>query len=248
MEKAKGRYIAFVDGDDSLALNFIEKLLFVITSSDADIAFCDFNIIGKGNEHEYSDVIYEDKESIIDAFISGQLTNRIMNKLYVRDSLGRVTFPNGRNIKEDAYWSSKVLMNATKVIGIPDALYNYRVYSGSSSQRKLSDIEIIGMYTNDLEKYNCFLNNTTSDIQKEAIIGLSEPIIRWLLIYAKDLTMFNVYKSIFTWCDLTGLEQYSLRDNTYKEVNELGKRIIREEFHRLTLKGKISLLRNKAKR
>lgn len=127
LDIVQGEYIAFVDSDDFVHLDYIKKLVAIINQKDCDIAICGF-------------------EKFVDgAYVPQKKTNGIVkylnpkdcyvhtdayfdvawNKLYRRTVIGDVRYPY-RKLHEDMYTTYKIMFAARKIGITQDALYFYR--------------------------------------------------------------------------------------------------------------------------
>lgn len=124
---AKGEYLSFIDSDDYVALDFIEKLVSVCIQKEAEICVCGFSSdesrIGSGDT---SVCLFDKHESIMNLCNDGTgLYTVAWNKLYVRHLFDELRFPHGR-IHEDEAVMYKLLWNSDKTAVIGDKLYFYR--------------------------------------------------------------------------------------------------------------------------
>ena len=136
IEVSGGEYIAFVDSDDYVEPDYIEKLYAAISDSSADVAVCGF----KKEEMSNAEVAFDD-----DRVISAHTAMRILgdiypkenvllviawNKLYKRQLFDGVRFQEGR-IHEDEFCAHRIIGRCDKVAVISDVLYHYRIREGS---------------------------------------------------------------------------------------------------------------------
>ncbi len=154
LENASGEYLAFVDNDDAIDLDFFEKLYNQAKAEGADIC--------KGEVHEIS---YDGKD--VFGYLN-QLIRKNGSKLYFsyhwwtaiyRHSIVRdfkIRFPEGYPLGGDVLFLNQVLLNSQKVSLVDDAFYHYyrRKDSGDSkvlSMEKLKSVLTIhGMILDNL--------------------------------------------------------------------------------------------------
>lgn len=140
LERCRGQYILFVDSDDFIRVDMIEKLLASIETEHADIAVCDCYLTDKDGEllkkqnRGISDTVYTGEEILrfkVDILLEDLwLLVVAWNKLYRRSLFNRVRFPKGK-IHEDEYIFCKIYRQATTVSCISDKLYYYRKHDGT---------------------------------------------------------------------------------------------------------------------
>ena len=146
IDLACGEYIAFVDADDALNKDYINKLYKKCTQYDADIAICGY--IKNGKEclvnRKKSDEILDFKE--LGRCIISDKSIGVMpwGKLFKREIIGSIRFLQGR-IYEDDLFCFQVYSNCHKVVKINEPLYYYSenengiTYGGFS----IKDIDIL---------------------------------------------------------------------------------------------------------
>lgn len=141
IEMAKGKYLAFVDSDDWVASEYIEKMYDVCEKYDCDIVQCSY-------EDVYSEDIgiSEETKNVTPMFYSGKEfsyatytllsweCNLSWNKLYRRELFEEIRFPKGK-IHEDEFTTYKIVWNSCKIGVISNKLYYYRHRAGSIMQQ-----------------------------------------------------------------------------------------------------------------
>ena len=132
IEIATGEYIAFVDSDDFIMPDMLEKLLAAIQREKADIAACGIlDCEGDrrrawgckdlaGTPERIFDLLYHDTAYPVAAW----------NKLYRRECWQELRFPVGKTC-EDAFTTYRLIHNARRIVMVPQALYCYRIRPGS---------------------------------------------------------------------------------------------------------------------
>jgi len=160
MRLSKGNYIAFIDADDYLENNYIEKLV----ALKADIAVCSF----------YKEYSFKSKKNIItnkqeiktkSEFISdllnfqkavGCVWGKLFNAKYLKEN--NVFFDEELNLAEDADFILRVVQYVSKIIYVPDILYHY-VISQHSAVRKFEE-NYFKFYKKALNKMESIIDKT----------------------------------------------------------------------------------------
>lgn len=138
---AKGEYITFVDSDDYLDKNYIEKLYRAIKKDNTEISQCGiikFNEELKETQYiGYSENnIITTKQSIIDMSKEHWVENVVVwNKMYSKELIKDIKFAKGM-LHEDEFFTYKALYNSDKISIIKDYLYYYRQNSQSIMGKK----------------------------------------------------------------------------------------------------------------
>ena len=135
IEVAKGDYIAFVDSDDYIGTTVYEDMLNLMKEHDLDIieftAFRDKSgtVIEGCNDGQIE--IYEKDDALRLAMHDGFTS--VWNKLYKRDIVINIRFPEGRKF-EDSAISYLYVANANRVGHINRSYYYYRLNLNSITQ------------------------------------------------------------------------------------------------------------------
>lgn len=123
-----GRYLTFVDSDDILDYDYIEKLYNGIKSKQADIAMCHIEtftqkkpVIGyaKSTLKEYYGI------NMLRAYLRGKIRPMAWGKLYDKQIYDEIYFPKGKTT-EDVYVFAEVLLRCNRLVVISNTNYFYR--------------------------------------------------------------------------------------------------------------------------
>ncbi len=149
LEIAKGEWIAFVDSDDYIDQDMLEKLYQAIEENQADMAVCSARLVNEqghilSSSKESGEVKCYAESEAYDQLIP-TLNNSVWNKLFKKELLGKLLFPVGCIHGEDFIFLLEYLRNVRKVVIIDVQKYNYlqregSVTSSSFSKRKLDEI------------------------------------------------------------------------------------------------------------
>lgn len=145
IENASGEYLVFLDADDWIAPNFVERLLDVALAHDCDIVQCSHQDVFDGC------FVHEDRAQKVakpQIFTGREFSyaiynliewpaNIATNKLYKRCLFTNIRFPEGR-LHEDEFTTYRAIWKAEKIGLISDKLYYYRRRGGSITQQSYS--------------------------------------------------------------------------------------------------------------
>ncbi|MDR0540682.1 MAG: glycosyltransferase [Dysgonamonadaceae bacterium] len=143
--RAKGEYIGFLDSDDVIAPDFLEKLYVAATKHDADVAMTNIRrfLFGRYKLRFREEKVYTEVQSKIDG-ANIPRCNYVWNKIYRKSAL-KYPFTEGIYY-EDMNWTIKVIYDANKVVSVPDTAYYYRKIPQSivqsRSERKEEDCRL----------------------------------------------------------------------------------------------------------
>lgn len=131
---ASGDYILFVDSDDKLTNNAIEKLYIGALISDADVTIGGFyelhdnNICAKTNKTEF---VYNtaDYNHFCNLWYNEGVSGYIWEKLYKTTFLNanKIRFREDLRLAEDTIFHEQSILHLEKCYVLPDCLYYYRI-------------------------------------------------------------------------------------------------------------------------
>lgn len=143
--KAGGKYLAFIDSDDWVASDYLQRLHEVIEGSD--LALC--GITEQWTDGRYEE-LYEPKktlrmgisatDTLIRMYEKRILTGPV-NKLYVRDVIEKknIRFTPDLHLGEDIVFNFSYLAAIERIEVIPQCLYHVEKQEGSLSSRIIVD-------------------------------------------------------------------------------------------------------------
>ena len=148
LEAAEGEYICFADSDDIQEPDLLEKVIPRFGSGYEMVAFC-FRTIPRGKRPDPSlvTVLQEEKKVFLNtdeeryAFLTGPFRRKdirweLWNRVFRRDIIEKwnVRFPSDRGVyPEDMYFTYCYVAHISKILMIPDVLYEYRLRGDSVS-------------------------------------------------------------------------------------------------------------------
>lgn len=173
LKKATGKYVTFVDSDDTIHPQFIERIVTRLEATGAQIGVCDYErkTITPGADTKKNETVNDvdpvsddmsDNKEVLKSGSTEIVTARqaVMNtylskahgwsfttwgKIYRRDLFERLelSFPKGK-IHEDAYTTYKLIYNAELVAYVNKVLYYYSVRPDSIMTQKLDSRNLDG--------------------------------------------------------------------------------------------------------
>lgn len=183
IELAKGKYIIFVDSDDYIENNMIEKLTKEISNNKVSAVFCAYNEIGAKNNtiFKYGEAIHiYDKEQIRNELIYNVIYVEDREKelplyavwagIYDLDIIKKekIRFLNeDKCYSEDSIFNFEFLCKANVAITINEPLYNYNIENENSIcnnyNKRFNYLEEWKNHIIDLAKENCIYNSKLND-------------------------------------------------------------------------------------
>ena len=139
IKKASGSYICFIDSDDWVEKNYIERLLLKIYENDCDISICnpiyDFeNGVSKikQKKNNKSNYIMNSEEAILELNNFRYFDMSACFKLFKKELFNNIKFPKEKYC-EDFYIMFKLFDKANKIVYFNEYLYHYMQRKGSIS-------------------------------------------------------------------------------------------------------------------
>lgn len=150
LEVANGTFIAFVDSDDWIESNMIEKMLSVALKEKADIVHCGIKQVGENGD--IYKVLFEDNiilnsnDEILRAYFTEEISVIVCNKLFKRKVIDNIRMIEGKN-NEDNMYCIEVLLRTNKLVSISDAFYNYLQRNDSITKAQFTEKRMDAIYS-----------------------------------------------------------------------------------------------------
>lgn len=174
LQAASGDYIAYVDGDDWVETNMIERLYNTLIENDVDIAMCGrfedtgathrpvYHGISAGryNRQDLLDKVYPNM-IVNGAFFEWGVFPGVWDKLFRREVLEehQMAVDDRLRMGEDAACTYLALLNANSIYVLHECLYHYR-QSANSMVKQSVDFELQRM------RFNILYNSVKSSFEK----------------------------------------------------------------------------------
>lgn len=161
MNLMSGKYFMFVDSDDYVSEQMIEKLYTRAVETEADVVCCNFEYFWENNEKE-SFSTKQKREELNSSEIFNHRKNEknygfwtvAWNKLYKSSSMNLFRFRSGK-IHEDEFWANDIYQKDLKVVTIEDSLYYYRQRHNSivSIKNNKKEFDLIEAFQERIQIY-----------------------------------------------------------------------------------------------
>ena len=201
---SKGNYICFVDADDYIEKEYIEKMLI----SESDITICSFcNEYSYGSEKKIitNRQIIKTKDEFIKDLLDfkssiGSSCGKIFRAEYLKEN--NLLFNENLIFCEDIEFCLRAINDNTKIIYIPNVFYHYNIFSNVSSVRKFSEFY--------------FKNYEKSLKEIEFLIDKTKYLIDW-----SNFVVCQLFLICVNYCfNLSNKKSYSEKKQTLKEILE----------------------------
>ena len=131
VDRMTGEYLLFVDSDDYIHIEMIQKMMTPIIQKKADLViagykeFRDGTYVEKDIEQSRSACTLTTPEALRRLYGGTQNTTIACAKIYKRELFQKYRFPVGK-LHEDEFLTYKIICDAQRIVYLPDYLYYYR--------------------------------------------------------------------------------------------------------------------------
>ena len=159
--KAKGRFITFFDADDYAEPGLYERLRELIVTKYADLSIVDYSMCfkdGSVKKHRRKIVQQWDskREALISFFNDNLICTNPVDKMFRREVIEDISFPEGYAVGEDMFYVYKAIMNSDRIVlDSTHSLYRYIIRDNSAmtsefSRKQLHAVELAKMIMEEL--------------------------------------------------------------------------------------------------
>jgi glycosyltransferase involved in cell wall biosynthesis len=131
LDESKGEYICFIDSDDAVKVDYLDKLYCEIENNNVDMVVCDIDASGLTTPKEIVNAprymsSSEAKEWLRDTTSREYVLMVVAwDKLYTKELWNGLRYPEGK-LHEDEFMIGPILSRVTYISFIPEKLYVYR--------------------------------------------------------------------------------------------------------------------------
>ena len=227
IEEAKADFIAFVDSDDVINCEMIEKLYCNMIKENADLSVCNLKCFVDGedtininekipSQHLITFSNNEKFENLFNRRIG--ITVIAPNKLYRKKLFENIRFPKGK-FHEDVYVIHRILDKANKVVYSYENLYHYRMrknsITASFSLHRLDELD--GLKDRVLFFFDNYKNTRLYEL---ALTQYCDKLIRIYCLLC-DNNLNGVYKNELKMVK----KEFNMN---YKKILNISKKIIKK--------------------
>ncbi|OOM79443.1 glycosyltransferase [Clostridium sp. BL-8] len=212
----RGKYTLFLDADDFIEFDMLEKMYNKSEINFADIAICAYKKVYDFECKDREKIVFDSNENriytnveVMEMMLDGKVQGYLCNKMFLSKNIleNEMHFEKGRII-EDLLPVFKLVSTAQRIIFINEPLYNYRQHLDSTLHKKIktliddryfacTEIYKYARKNTDIKDSKCFLFMLKSQI---AFIydALSLKVKCGKEFYKKyTIEDFSIYKILF---------------------------------------------------
>lgn len=140
LNKAGGKYVTFIDSDDTVDVEYLKALYTVLKKYNVDIATCYYNIVKGSSNNSWKRpkdkvLIMNKKAALLSLLYDENISVAACSKLYKKSLFDKgIKFPFDKNY-EDVGTTWKLLLAADSVAVIQRPFYNYIMRNDSISHQ-----------------------------------------------------------------------------------------------------------------
>ena len=200
LDTCSGEFVLFIDSDDWIEPDMVEKMVNYIINENCDIVQCQ-------SYDEYTDKSIEHISESINCYMDNQEFMKhalyhwedllIWNKIIKKDIIGNIRFVEGRCI-DDEFFTYKLIINSDRIFLTNEKFYHYRMRKsgamlndGHKKQRLQDQIDFMtGRYDERV--------NTFPDIKNEILAHLCETLIHVMRNSGEYKEIYSIAKNQLT--------------------------------------------------
>lgn len=144
---AKGDYIGFVDGDDTVDEEMFEVLIENAVKYNADISHCGYKMVFPSRVDYYyntEDIIIQNNyDGLKDLLKADRVEPSLSNKIYKSTLFDDIRLRSDIKYNEDLLANFYLFKKCTKSVFYDKCMYNYMIRKGSAATKKISKNKIL---------------------------------------------------------------------------------------------------------
>lgn len=211
LHEAVGRYVVFVDSDDYLQPDYLEKLYGSAIRYDADVSMCAY-YTNRGGEKTVNKFAFlqgvktMEKEEIADKYVLTQLPDVLRKgnflpsflwlRMFKRSLLTDDLFVSERLVyQEDLVLTTRIFKRINRIAVVDEPLYNYCVNQGSLTQcYRPNAWEMMMNLRDDLEKDLVSVHGEEKDYRMDGMLLCA---VHFALINASRSRNYCLFKNAY---------------------------------------------------
>ena len=151
LDHCNGDYIMFVDSDDELCYDGVEKLLQTALNYKADIVSAvsncvDVNGVVLKTHTDESLTVFDQDKTVLLSLLGDKIADSVWAKIFKADLIKNVRFEEGQSINEDGFYMFQCLMKKPLTVHYNTVVYRYFFRLNSCSRQFFSEKYLSMLY------------------------------------------------------------------------------------------------------
>lgn len=200
---ARGKYLAFIDADDYVEKDYIDKLYYSLIQNNADIVCCGYREILNEENNEFIDQVKKraeisDINKYIDIFVNERdfISSVIWGKLYKTSLVKGIKFRN-LGYGEDTLYLMEIWSNNPKTLFIEYIGYHYVRHIDSATKTKTQNIQYYDdMLNSRYEIYKIYSKNSNEKIKTD----IQNMYVRYILDTIYGFKRYGSNRAMYLQC------------------------------------------------
>ena len=199
LKYAKGEYILFVDSDDYLRKDTLEKLINTALETNSDIVISNYYLyFHNGNDikhlkHMPKKKTYSNNE-VINLMLLNKIQGHVWNKLFKYSLLNKINFEFEKDrIIEDIFPIFKAVNSASKIVYIDEALYFYRQREESLVNKR--NKKLTEDYYHAAISIIKYIKENKIKVKEESLRAFKAEVFSYFIYHYTNEDIKNNYKS-----------------------------------------------------
>ena len=199
IQVASGKYIAFVDSDDYLRKDTLEKLINTALETNSDIVISNYYLyFHDGNDikhlkHMPKKKTYSNNE-VINLMLLNRIQGHVWNKLFKYSLLNKINFEFEKDrIIEDIFPIFKAVNSASKIVYIDEALYFYRQREESLVNKR--NKKLTEDYHHAAISIIKYIKENKIKVKEESLRAFKAEVFSYFIYHYTNEDIKNNYKS-----------------------------------------------------
>ena len=227
IEMANGKYITFIDSDDEVDRKYLQTLLSLITSQDADVAALSYKIVAREetpkenvNRTPIHIKVFSREEAVLDLLYQNNLDSSQCFKLFKREIFKEIRFPGQYQVYEDLWVIYKIYSKCQKIVWSPQQLYYYHKTTQGQMDRICPQVDDALNVVKDIKAD--LLDNFHGEQFVKAIKNRTISISFNLLRLLSQQRLYNAELEAQCWNNIKALRLDNLLDTRVRAKNKVG--------------------------
>lgn len=142
---SRGKYLAFIDSDDWIEPDMIEKMYNNAIENNADISICQYEIVRSReatiDNNPGKTIVYEGTDAILAMYKEAVFASHACNKLYKRELFAGIRYPVGK-LYEDQFTTYKLIWNSKRIVYTEKKYYYYYMRNDSIVNKRFDERDL----------------------------------------------------------------------------------------------------------